>query len=138
MNEPDWLLKISENDLEASKIFLNKFLSTSDELWLSQSCYHIQQSIEKSLKFLIANKGREYRKTHEIIDLCGYVSELYENDNSLLGLLDILTLKGNLYTLWESKTRYNINFKENKINVEEAIDLAEELLIESKKRKIQD
>jgi len=72
-----------------------------DETFLDQAGYHLQQSVEKALKYQIALLGEQYPYEHDIgllIDMCDDLSVNYHN--WIKDSHDVLTRYG-------TKTRYS-------------------------------
>jgi HEPN domain-containing protein len=67
------LLQRAEADLKMSEIALSQ--AVSDEMFLDIAAYHLQQCIEKTLKYVLAQNGIEFKKTHEIDELCEQFDE---------------------------------------------------------------
>lgn len=122
------LLDRADSDIYNAKLLLSPVGNpTNDELITDIAAYHVQQAIEKALKYLIYTlsnadpENREYR-THNITslillaeDLCGfYVSE---------------QLKAQSYaiTRWESKSRYEDSSVAVKKDIQNAIEMYNEL-----------
>ena len=73
MKEKKTLLQRARVDIEITKENIQK---KDDEIYIDIAAYHIQQAIEKILKYLIEMEGESYRKTHDISILWGDVDEL--------------------------------------------------------------
>ena len=89
-----------------------------DELFLDAAAYHLQQGIEKIMKYVINSNGEKFNKTHKILELCQsmdgynirYPEWLYEN--------------AELLTSYAEDTRYSDDLVGNKRKVLELLDLA--------------
>jgi HEPN domain-containing protein len=57
----EWL-KIAEEDFQAAEHLFEISLSR-------MVCYHAQQSVEKGLKTILTEKGIDFSRTHNILDL---------------------------------------------------------------------
>ena len=44
--------------------------TVEDDLFLDISAYHLQQGIEKTIKYYMSMYGKSYKKTHDILKLC--------------------------------------------------------------------
>ena len=76
----------------------------NDEEYLDVCCYHIQQAIEKLLKYAIEMRGVNYPHTHNIALLYTEYCKLgYEE-------VDNLELFAGTLTEWESSSRYKESF----------------------------
>lgn len=72
--------------------------------WIDGCCYHLQQGIEKLLKFMINTLGGRFDRTHDI-------GRLYLTYTSLGGEeLTELTLFSGTLTMWEACSRYDNDF----------------------------
>lgn len=116
------LIQLAEKDFIASR----RVASDEDEQFFSLRCYFLQQSVEKLLKCGITIRGSRYSKSHDIRDLYRACLDLgWAEVEGLETLQDTLTL-------WESKSRYNINFvaelKDIKLAEKVYIRLKEQLL----------
>ena len=100
----------------------------SDEVQLDIAAYHAQQAVEKTLKFMLAEHGIVYKKTHNILALLdqldraeiAYPDWLYHNAETLTGYAD--------------DTRYSDNLVATKRKLIELVGLADALLEEEKNR----
>ena len=85
---------------------LRKYAET-DESQHNIIAYHLQQSVEFAIKYLLEMDGVIYPKTHDIDQLI-----MIANENNVdLQLSDSLTDKAEMLTLWEQKSRYVLGYK---------------------------
>ena len=76
-------LQVAKEDFESAKHLLEKQI-------FRMACYHSQQSTEKALKALIANKGHKVKRIHNLIDLkeeakgLGYAIDFSEEEAAFL------------------------------------------------------
>lgn len=118
------LYGLAEADYKFAKMNFEYLKATSDDMFVNMIAYHIQQAVEKLIKYLIERKGKRYPKTHditELIDTCEEISivipqEIIENDV--------------LITKWCTQTRYNINFKASVRKIEMLLPIIEKWLIQ--------
>ncbi len=77
----------------------------SDELYLNDVAYNLQQCIEKMLKAFLECKGVTVPQTHSIRKLV----EMSKNNGSVIVITD--WIRDNQYEIesWESETRYNFD-----------------------------
>lgn len=77
----------------------------SDELYLNDVAYNLQQCIEKMLKAFLECKGVTVPQTHSIRKLV----EMSKNNDSVIVITD--WIRDNQYEIesWESETRYNFD-----------------------------
>ena len=129
MNEfEDNLLKRAETNLAAAKI-LHQY-RTGDDAELNIIAYHLQQSVELSIKHILQENGIDYPRTHAIEQLI----QTANANNVDLHLTDYIDGHSEMFSTWESQTRYVLNFfvEDRKINaaldeVEKYIDLIKEI-----------
>lgn len=88
-----------------------------DEVYLNYIAYHIQQAVELSIKYNLELNGIEYPKTHDISQLI-YLAKKEKID---LGISEYIEDHSEMFTLWESKTRYVLNYKLERSKVEKSI-----------------
>lgn len=104
---------------------------TNDEYFYDAAAYHIQQAIEKELKYMLHNiygmddKPRSFR-THNISTLLLYLGrynpEFVQNKcQNIIEISDVLTD-------WEASCRYGENIVSTRRDIEKAIIIAEDLL----------
>ena len=92
------LLTRAKWDLEASQAMLS--MPDASEKFLDISAYHLQQSIEKTMKYVLAQNGIEFLKTHDIERLC---KQFLDNE---LELPDWIFDNATLLTNYATQTRY--------------------------------
>lgn len=68
--------------------------------------YHLQQSLEFTLKYQLENNGVEYPKTHNISQLI----TLANNNNIDLKLSEYIDDHAEMFTIWESQSRYVLDY----------------------------
>jgi HEPN domain-containing protein len=98
--------------------------SQNEDYFRDMICYHVQQSVEMSLKFLLELSDVKYTFTHNITELL----VLFEENAVELPVFDELILLAPVITNWEASSRYKDNFKEVLRNVDAGLLLAEKLL----------
>lgn len=59
------LLKVAGQDQKAFELLIG-----SRKISLSVACFHAQQTVEKSIKAVLAFKGISFRRTHDLTELC--------------------------------------------------------------------
>ncbi len=132
------LLDRADRDIYNAKLLLSpEGNPTNDELLDDMAAYHVQQAIEKALKYALVTFGevdetsKEYR-THSIPALIDLVSEC-----SNIEISDQLKLAANDITSWEAHSRYDDSPVSAREEISEAVDLYEELkaqILEAEKR----
>lgn len=74
----------------------------SDELYLNNIGYLLQQSVELAIKYIMETNGVSYPLTHDIEQL----SRIARKGNVDLMLTEYIAEHEEMFTAWESKTRY--------------------------------
>lgn len=67
--EAEAWLKISAEDLQSTEVLFERKL-------FRMACYHAQQSVEKVLKALLADREVDFPRTHNILDLNHAIKKL--------------------------------------------------------------
>lgn len=88
------------------------------ENWAGMCCYHLQQAIEKVLKYCIGHLGGVYNHTHNL-------SRLYSQYLDLGGSeIPNMSMYSNVITSWEANSRYEgdgVNITQTDLNIAKAI-----------------
>lgn len=116
------LLERAEADIHIAKLLLSPLGNpTNDEMITEQAAYHIQQAIEKAMKYQTERLGIPYKKIH---NLSGLIADLEMNH-----FIVSVELKSKAYMIsdWEASSRYNDDFFVLKKDLEDGIRLYEEL-----------
>lgn len=116
------LIQQSFSDLHTAKLVWR--FRSEDDLAINRTCYSLQQSVEKSLKFLIEVHGTDYPHTHDIQKLLEKVSSLGVHAE----ILDKLESYAEAMTDWEARSSYADDFCALRSKVEDVMVLAQELL----------
>ena len=101
MNENKTLLDLAYGDLEVAKLTYD----SPDDL-LNASAYHVEQAIEKGIKYFAQENGFDYEKTHNLTALVDAIEDAGVHvplEEYLYEQLD--TLKS-----WETESRYLSDF----------------------------
>ena len=114
------MLSMGKKDLAISKLILT---NASDELDYEVAGYHLQQCVEKLLKYYMEVNAIEFGFHHNIIRHCDMLDQ-----NKLYYPLWIKE-KASLLNTYETKTRYNGNLVVTKTELEAFHVLADELII---------
>lgn len=85
---------------------LRKYVE-NDESQLNIIAYHLQQSVEFAIKYMLEINGVIYPKTHDIDQLIMIADE----NNVNLRLPKSLIERAEMLTLWEQKSRYVLGYK---------------------------
>ena len=116
------LLKRAKTDIQIAKTLMTpEGNPTNDEMITDQAAYHIQQGIEKALKYQTEISGQPYKKIHNLVGLI--------TDVEATGFAVSNELKAMAYQIsdWEASSRYNDDFSVIRSDLEKAIRLYEEL-----------
>lgn len=116
------LLKRAKTDIQIARTLMTPEANpTSDEMIMDQAAYHIQQGIEKALKYQTEISGIPYKKIHNLVGLI--------TDVEKTGFQVSTGLKEMAFQIsdWEASSRYNDDFSVLKTDLEKAIQLYEEL-----------
>ena len=114
------LLSKAKRSLEMAKIAYNKM--NVDEFYREECCYSLQQTIERTLKYILEIKGIVYPLKHNIAPLIKNVEALG------VKVSKVLSKNTKMIDSWEAESRYSDNFYELKQNIEEVFKAAEELI----------
>jgi HEPN domain-containing protein len=113
------LLDKSKIDYTVAKDVYRRFFD--DESYASAVCYHLQQAVEKALKYWISMRGKSYPKTHDISALLAIADGCdIPYPEELLAFADMLTL-------WESTSRYKDDFTATGKQIEKAFTICDQL-----------
>ena len=88
-----------------------------DELFLDAISYHIQQAVEKALKYQMEESGIHYDYEHDIQNL---IDAALDGDENII-VTDYIKDNTDMLTNWESKTRYITGYRVVKNRVDAAI-----------------
>ena len=113
MNEETLLDKAVKNYNVACKIW-QEF---DDEEYLNFVGYYLQQTVELALKYQLEKNGIEYSKVYDIDQL---IRIAHENETNLI-LTEYIEDHSEMFTLWEAKTRYVLNYRLEKSKTERAL-----------------
>ena len=130
MTEKITLLDRAKADLQNVRLILSH--DSSDELFLDIAAYHIQQGVEKLVKFSLSANGVRPKPTHDILVL---IEQL-----EMAGVEVLPWLRENADTLnaYATKTRYGSNIVAVKTKITQLLGLAEEFMISLQPAQIED
>ena len=109
----EWL-KYAKRDLDSAE-----FLCGMKPVPVEIICFHCQQAAEKALKAFIVSKGREPKKTHDLVDLQNSCNE-YDDFNSLT--VDCVTLRN-----FGVQSRYPFALQIEEADMKVALEMAEKI-----------
>lgn len=116
------LLGRADADISIAKLLLSPSGNPdNDEMITDQAAYHVQQGIEKALKYQTEMMGIEYKKTHNLI---GLIVDLEKNG---FMVADELKSKAFIISDWEASSRYKDDFTVVKSDIENAVSIYENL-----------
>lgn len=98
--------------------------ATDDEAYLNYVGYHLQQSVELTIKYILEMNGIEYPKSHDIEQLI----RLANRNNVNLFLTEYIEEHSEMFSSWEAKTRYILNYRLEEKKINKAIDALEKYL----------
>lgn len=102
-------------------LILKRFMG-EDEAQLNAAAYHLQQSVELALKYLLEMYGVEYPKTHDVDQLIRLAVE----NGVELHLPEYIEEHAEMFSQWESKTRYIIGYLVEEKKIVKAIQAIDE------------
>ena len=105
---------------EKTKIFY-----ASDEAYVNDIAYNLEQCVEKTLKAFLECVGVTIPNTHSISKLI----RMSENNGSAVKITEWLKLHAFELESWEAETRYNFDFSIQKQNIDEAFIEIEKFLV---------
>lgn len=105
-DKTETLLDKAVQNLNCAKALYNSEL-VEDEAYLNYVGYHLQQAVELSIKYQLELNGVEYNKTHDIEQLI----QLAKASGVELFITDYIDDKAEMFSSWEAKTRYILNYK---------------------------
>ena len=111
----DSWLDIAERDLTLAEDIMN-YRYLTDDWYISQAAYHIQQAVEKIIKYQMEQRGIEYKKTHLIGQLIEQIEESNQADKIIVP--EYFDDNSEMISSWEAQTRYpgGLKTKLNKVN----------------------
>lgn len=101
-----------------------KAIAASDEEQLNIAGYHLQQSLELAIKYTLEQNGIEYPKTHDIEQLI----LLAKNNKVDLHLGEYIEEHSEMFSQWESKSRYILGYLIEEKKIDAAIKAVDEYL----------
>lgn len=96
----------------------------SDEAYLNYIGYHLQQAVELNLKYQLEMSGIEYPKTHDIDQLL----RIGKENNADLLVTEYIEDHSEMFSLWEARTRYVLNYHLEERKIDAALKGVKELL----------
>lgn len=88
-----------------------------DESYLNYIGYHLQQAVELGIKYILNQNGVEYPKTHDIDQLFRIAGSNHVD----VFATEYLKEHSEMFSLWESRTRYVLNYQLELSKVERAL-----------------
>lgn len=115
MNNETLFDKAKQNLKVAESIYST--IAIKDEAYLNYVGYHIQQALELSIKYMLEMNGVNYPKTHDIDQLI----RLANINNVELYLNEYIDDHSEMFSLWEARTRYILNYRLEKRKIERSL-----------------
>ena len=115
MNNETLFDKAKQNLKVAESIYST--IAINDEAYLDYVGYHIQQALELSIKYMLEMNGVNYPKTHDIDQLI----RLANINNVKLYLNEYIDDHSEMFSLWEARTRYILNYRLEKRKIERSL-----------------
>lgn len=100
------MLDLAISDYNAAIILYNNIKEITDDNIVNLACYHLEQAVEKAIKFVLENNGLEFPKSHNIESLISFAEA---NDVDLY-LNDYIIDHAEMLSSWEAKTRYVLDY----------------------------
>lgn len=123
MKEFETLFDKAKQNYKVAKIIYSTTAS-DDEAYLNYVGYHLQQSVEFTLKYILEMNGIEYPKSHDIEQLI----RLANKNNVNLYLTEYIEEHSEMFSSWEAKTRYILNYRLEEKKINKAIEELEKYL----------
>ena len=95
----------------------------TDDIYADYCCYHLQQSIEFTVKYIVEMQGDKYFETHDIRKNLALI-----NDDDLKSLISDIRKMASTLNEWEANSRYNDEFFAMNEDIDDAIKIAEKLI----------
>lgn len=76
-----------------------------DPYYINMSAYHLQQSVEMTLKYEMEQNGIEFQKTHNITQLI----QMIRASGADIDIPDFIDDASERFTVWEATARYELN-----------------------------
>ena len=115
MNNETLFDKAKQNLKVAESIYST--IAINDEAYLNYVGYHIQQALELSIKYMLEMNGVNYPKTHDIDQLIRLANINYVE----LYLNEYIDDHSEMFSLWEARTRYILNYRLEKRKIERSL-----------------
>lgn len=99
-------------------------LMGTDDAFVDDCCYNLQQAIEKTLKYIVEMNGAQYATNHDIranINILNRMGAVCPAEKELRNLASTL------YE-WETSTRYRDDFVAVKEDIDAAMKIAETVI----------
>lgn len=110
-------------NFDCAKLIRNTIENENEEM-INLVAYHLQQSVELSLKYTLEMNGVSYPNVHRIEDLI----RLAKNNNVDLHINEYIKEHDALLSSWEANTRYIIGYLVELEKIDRAIEEIENYL----------
>ena len=125
MSETKNLFDKALTNFDCAKLIRNTIENENEEM-INLVAYHLQQSVELSLKYTLEMNGVSYPNVHRIEDLI----RLAKNNNIDLHINEYIKEHDALLSSWEANTRYIIGYLVELEKIDRAIEEIENYLNE--------
>lgn len=115
MDKEETLLDIAERNYRMAKALMNA--EDDDEGFLCGIGYHLQQSVELAIKHFLEEEGIRYEFTNDITALISCAKD----NNVDTHIPEYIDEHSEMFTSWESKTRYIKGFRIELRKIERAM-----------------
>ena len=116
MRNETLLDKAEQNLNVARQLYVT--LANDDEAFLNYVGYHLQQAVELSIKYTLEMNGVNYPKVHDIDQLIHLAKQ--NHVDLLLG--EYIDDHSEMFSLWEARTRYVLNYRLEKRKIDRALN----------------
>lgn len=117
MNNDETLFDKAKQNYQVAKTLMTS-LGSEDEVFLNYVGYHLQQAVELAIKYTLEMNGVNYPKTHDIDQLI----QLAKEKDVDLSLNEYVDEHSEMFSLWEARTRYVLNYRLEKRKIEKALN----------------
>jgi HEPN domain-containing protein len=114
------LLDRAKADFAVAKLIVDS--ESADEMQIDVAAYHVKQTVEKALKYILHNAGRPHPRTHDIYVLAQQLEKYkFTIPEWVLENADILNE-------YDTRTRYGSMLVASKAKIETLLELTDGLL----------
>ena len=100
----------------------------SDDVFLDVAAYHLQQAVEKLVKYVMSQNNVIFNKTHDILELC------QQMDDNSISYPDWVYNNAKILTNYATKVRFGEDLVGNRRKIEELLELVTEYYEQNKQQ----